>query len=103
MSAGPRRLADPGWTTILSPEAVADILARPGDSATAFWWARSDDELRSEMRSAHRSNAPVRHEIARSLLAARAAVQPAPEQPGNADQSDSIDRSRPDLSPQRES
>lgn len=58
------------WTTILTPEALADLLATLGDSATAYWSARSDDELRWEMRSSRQSNSPVRYQIARSALAA---------------------------------
>lgn len=59
------------WTTILTPEALADVLATLGDSATAYWAARSDDDLRWEMRSSRQSNSPVRYQIARSALAAR--------------------------------
>ena len=59
------------WTTILTPEELAEVLATLGDSATAYWSARADDDLRWEMRSSRQSNSPVRYQIARSALAAR--------------------------------
>jgi hypothetical protein len=69
------RLPDPAdpslWTTVLHPEALAEVLAVLGDSATAYWTTRPDDDLRWEMRSSRQNNTPVRYQIARSALAAR--------------------------------
>ncbi|BBE35266.1 hypothetical protein [Sphingosinicella microcystinivorans] len=59
------------WTSVLSPSALAEVLAILGDSATAYWTTRPVDDLRWEMRSSRQNNAPVRYQIARSALAAR--------------------------------